>query len=333
MRKGSSVEQVLAGDIGGTNARLRLYDRTGEKVRHEAVLPSVGAPSLAAIVGGYLIERRAHVRSAVLGIAGPVVNGISQVTNLPWVIDERKLARQLKIPRVSLMNDLAAVAIGCTRLGPSARTVLAKGRPPKGVNNIAVIAAGTGLGEALLVWDRDHYVPCQTEGGHADFAPTSELEVDLYHFLKRRLAIARVSYERVLSGPGLGNVYDFFVERDGEETANAKELENGDRNAKIAGLGLSGKSRAASQAVDLFARVYGSESGNLILKGLALGGVFLSGRIANDIIPHRKDIFLAGLREKGRLGALVERVPVTVVKDSLVGLAGAGYLAARLASR
>src|SRR5450432_1243030 len=190
MRKGSSVEQVLAGDIGGTNARLRLYDRTGEKVRHEAVLPSVGAPSLAAIVGGYLIERRAHVRSAVLGIAGPVVNGISQVTNLPWVIDERKLARQLKIPRVSLMNDLAAVAIGCTRLGPSARTVLAKGRPPKGVNNIAVIAAGTGLGEALLVWDRDHYVPCQTEGGHADFAPTSELEVDLYHFLKRRLAIA-----------------------------------------------------------------------------------------------------------------------------------------------
>jgi len=332
MRKGDSVEHVLAGDIGGTNARLRLYDRTGAKVRHEAVLPSAGAPSLAAIVGGYLASRRARVRSAVLGIAGPVVNGISTVTNLPWVIDERKLARQLKIPRVSLMNDLAAVAIGCTRLGPAALTVLAKGRPPKGVN-IAVIAAGTGLGEALLVWDRDHYVPCQTEGGHADFAPTSELEVDLYHFLKRRLAIARVSYERVLSGPGLGNVYDFFVERDGEESANATELENGDRNAKIAALGLSGKSRAASQAIDLFARVYGSESGNLILKGLALGGVFLSGRIANDIIPHRKDIFLAGLRDKGRLSPLVERVPVTVVKDSLVGLAGAGYLAARLASR
>src|SRR5882672_2215298 len=147
MRKGDSVEHVLAGDIGGTNARLRLYDRTGAKVRHEAVLPSAGAPSLAAIVGGYLAERRARVRSAVLGIAGPVVNGVSTVTNLPWVIDERKLARQLKIPRVSLMNDLAAVAIGCTRLGPSARTVLAKGRPPKGVN-IAVIAAGTGLGEA-----------------------------------------------------------------------------------------------------------------------------------------------------------------------------------------
>jgi glucokinase len=332
MRKGESVEHVLAGDIGGTNARLRLYDRTGAKVRHEAVLPSAGAPSLAAIVGGYLAARRARVRSAVLGIAGPVVNGISTVTNLPWVIDERKLARQLKIPRVSLMNDLAAVAIGCTRLGPSALTVLAKGRAPKGVN-IAVIAAGTGLGEALLVWDRDHYVPCQTEGGHSDFAPTSELEVDLYHFLKRRLAIARVSYERVLSGPGLGNVYDFFVERDGEESANAKGLENGDRNAKIAALGLAGKSRAASQAIDLFSRVYGSESGNLVLKGLALGGIFLSGRIANDIIPHRKDIFLAGMREKGRLGPLVERVPVTVVKDSLVGLAGAGYLAARLASR
>jgi len=332
MRKGDSVEQVLAGDIGGTNARLRLYDRTGAKVRHEAILPSAGAPSLAAIVGGYLAGRRARVRSAVLAIAGPVVNGVSQVTNLPWVIDERKLSRELKIPHVSLMNDLAAVAIGCTRLGPAARTVLSKGRPPKG-GNIAVIAAGTGLGEALLVWDHDHYVPCQTEGGHADLAPTSELEVDLYHFLKRRLSITRVSYERVLSGPGLGNVYDFFVDRDGEESANAKELESGDRNAKISAMGLAGKSRAASQAIDLFSRVYGSEAGNLILKGLALGGIFLSGRIANDIIPHRKDIFLAGLREKGRLSPLVERVPVTVVKDSLVGLAGAGYLAARLASK
>jgi glucokinase len=333
MRKADPVEHVLAGDIGGTNARLRLYDRTGAKVRHEAVLPSAGAPSLAAIVGRYLVERRATVRSAVLGVAGPVVNGISHVTNLPWrSIDEKKLARELKIPRVSLMNDLAAVAIGCTRLGPSARTVLAKGRSLKGVN-LAVIAAGTGLGEALLVWDRDHFVPCQTEGGHADFAPTTELEVDLYHFLKRRLSITRVSYERVLSGPGLGNVYDFFVERDGEATANAKELQNGDRNAKIASLGLSGKSRAASQAIDLFARVYGSESGNLILKGLALGGVYLSGRIANDIIPHRREIFLAGMRDKGRLTSFVQRVPVTVVKDSLVGLAGAGYLAARLASR
>jgi glucokinase len=331
MRKDTALH-VLAGDIGGTNARLRLYDRTGAKVRHEAVLPSAGAPSLAAIVGGYLIERRARVRSAVLGIAGPVVNGISQVTNLPWIIDERKLARELKIPHVSLMNDLAAVAIGCTRLGPSARIVLAKGRPLKGVN-IAVIAAGTGLGEALLVWDRDHYVPCQTEGGHADFAPTSELEVDLYHFIKRRLSISRVSYERVLSGRGLGNVYDFFVERDGEETANAKELENGDRNAKISALGLSGKSRAASQAVDLFARVYGSESGNLILKGLSLGGLYLSGRIANEIVPKRKEMFLAGLREKGRLSPLISRVPIVVVKDSLVGLTGAGYLAARLASR
>ncbi|HKQ68804.1 MAG TPA: glucokinase [Polyangiaceae bacterium] len=330
MRNGHSVDMVLAGDIGGTNARLRLYDRKGERVAHEAILPSAGAPSLSAIVSKYLGKRKTKVASAVLGIAGPVVDGVARPTNLPWVIDQRELSAELGIPKVSLLNDLAAVAIGCTRLARASRIVIAKGKAPKG-GNIAVIAAGTGLGEALLIWDGDHYVPCATEGGHTDFAPTSDLEVDLLAFLRRRLKADRVSYERVLSGPGLGNLYDFFVERHGGELpAVERRLAKGDRNATISALGLAKKSRPAADAVDLFAGVYGAEAGNLALKGLSLGGVFLSGRIATDIIPRKKALFLQSMRDKGRMGELLARVPVTISKDRLVGLTGAGYLAARL---
>jgi glucokinase len=330
MRTGNSAEMVLAGDIGGTNARLRLYDRKGQKVAHEAVLPSLGAPSLASIVAKYLNDRKVRVSSAVLGIAGPVVNGISRLTNLPWIVDEKKLSRDLGIPKVTVLNDLAAVAIGCTRVGPAVRVVVSAGKPPKKGGNVAVIAAGTGLGEALLVWDRDHYIPCATEGGHTDLGPTSDIEIELLVYLRKRLKVEHVSYERVLSGPGLGNVYDFFVERrGGEEPAIVKKLAKGDRNAMITSLGLAGKSRAAADAVDIFARMYGAEAGNLALKGLTYAGVYLCGRIAAEIIPRKKSLFLAGMRDKGRLVDLLSRMPVTIVKDSLVGLAGAGYLAAR----
>jgi glucokinase len=333
MQTADSDLMVLAGDIGGTNARLRLYDSTGEKVEHEAVLASAGAPSLAAVVGGYLASRKVTVSAAVLGIAGPVVDGIARPPNLSWVIDERQLGRELGIPHVTLLNDLAAVAIGCTRMGPSARLVLSAGDPPKG-GNIGVISAGTGLGEALLIWDGDDYIPCATEGGHADLAPTSELEIGLLSFLRRRLKADHISFERVLSGPGIGNAYDFLVERyGGEDPAITRRLLEGDRNAAITELGLAGASRAAADAIDLFARLYGAEAGNLALKGLTLGGIFLPGRIAADIIPHKKDIFLASMRDKGRMAELLTRMPVTIITDSLVGLAGAGHLAAQLAQR
>jgi glucokinase len=328
------MDMVLAGDIGGTNARLRLYDRGGKKILHEAVLPSKAAPSLAALLREYLATQKGRVVAAVLGVAGPVIGGIADVTNLPWrVIDERKLARELGIPKVSLINDLAAGAVGCTRVRPSARVAIAKGKGIKG-GNIAVIAAGTGLGEAFLVWDGDKYVPSATEGGHCDFAPTSELEVELWTFLRSLVGGGHVSVERTLSGPGLGNIYDFFVRRHGGESlAIAEKLASGDRNATIAAVGLSKKSRPAADAVDLFSRIYGAETGNLTLKGLGLGGVFLLGRIGSTIIPRKKAHFLAGMRYKGRMGELLTKVPVTVVTDRFVGLTGAGYLAAQLAAR
>jgi glucokinase len=332
MASGRSSEMILAGDIGGTNARLRLYDRAGKRILHEAVLPSASARSLIAILRQFLSARTGKVLSAALAIAGPVVAGVGDITNLKWKVDERKLSRELGIPQVSLLNDLAAGAIGCTRVSPSARVVISRGSAPKG-GNMAVIAAGTGLGEALLIWDGQKYIPSATEGGHCDFAPNSDLELELLKYLRDRFAQGHVSFERVLSGPGLGNIYDFFVERHGGESLeNAEKLANGDRNAQIAALGLAGKSRASVDAVDLFSRIYGAEAGNLALKGLALAGVFVLGKIATSLLPRRKGPFLRGMRSKGRMGDLLHAAPVTLVTDRLVGLTGAGYIAARLAA-
>jgi glucokinase len=335
MPKRPSRELLLAGDIGGTHARLRLCDRA-QHVVHEQVFSS-RAPSLAAIVRSYLASQKAKVAAAVFGIAGPVVGGVVRATNLPWTADEKRLARDLDIPRVELVNDLAALAVGCTRIGKASKKVIAAGRPVDG-GNMAVIAAGTGLGEALLIWDGAKLIPCATEGGHSDFGPTSDLEIHLLEHLRQQTVGEHVSNEDVLSGPGLGRMYDFFVEHLGpraharEQKTIAPRLRSGDRNAVITELGLTRESPSAARAVDLFASVYGAEAGNLVLRGLALGGLFVCGGIASRIVPAKKAVFLAAMRDKGRMTKLLSKVPVTLVEDKFVGLVGAAHLAARLAA-
>jgi glucokinase len=331
VRRQKAANFVLAGDIGGTNARLRLYDDGGAKVVHEATMPSASEPTLEAIVSKYLAKRKVNVRAAALAVAGPVVDGVAHISNLPWVLDEKALSREIGIPIVRLFNDLEAAAIGCTRVGRSDTVTLARGKPVR-EGNKAVIAAGTGLGEALLVWEGDHFVPQPTEGGHADFASSSPIEDELLSYLRFKLSPHHVSYERVLSGPGLGNLYDFFAAQLGEAPANQRRIGQKDRNRAITLLGLSRKSRPAAKAVDLFARIYGAEAGNLVLKGLTTGGLFLCGRMAAEILPRKKVAFLSAMRAKGRMSDLLTRIPVILVTDSFVGLTGAGYLAARLAS-
>ncbi len=334
MRKRHSRDLLLAGDIGGTHARLRLCDRA-ERVVDEQVFSS-RASSLGAILRGYLKSQKVKVAAAVLGIAGPVVGGVVRATNLPWTADEKRIARALGIPRVQLVNDLAALAVGCTRIGRSAKVTIAKGSAVSG-GNMAVIAAGTGLGEALLIWDRHRLIPCATEGGHSDFGPTTDVEIHLLEHLRQGITGEHVSGEDVLSGPGLGRMYDFFVEHMGprarakEDATIAPRLAAGDRNAIITELGLAGESPAAVRAVDLFASVYGAEAGNLVLRGLALGGLFVCGSIAARIVPAKKAVFLAAMRNKGRMSQLLSKVPVILVEDKFVGLVGAGHLAARLA--
>jgi glucokinase len=251
-------------------------------------------------------------------------------TNLPWVIDERVLARRLSIKRVTLLNDLVALALGALDVPKGKLHSLSEaGMPKKRGANVAVLAAGTGLGEATLIWDGTRFVPNATEGGHADFAPRDDLEIDLLRFLRERFG--HVSWERVVSGAGLGNIYDFFVRAKGivepPETARAI-ADAADRNAAIAEFGAARRSDAAARALRLFASVYGAEAGNLALKTLAVGGVYICGNIAARMVAVLDEGgFRRAFVDKGRFGPLMETIPVAVVLDSDVGLAGAARVA------
>jgi glucokinase len=300
-------------------------------VRH-AVFESRKYRSLESVVEEFLVAdgRAPRVSSAAFGVAGPVVGQKSVATNLPWVIDARVLARKLRIKRVTLLNDLVALSLGALTVPKSKLHVLgAAGAPKRKGANVAVIAAGTGLGEAMLVWDGERFVPNGTEGGHADLAPNSEVEAALLAFLRGRFG--HVSWERVLSGNGLGNVYDFFATAGGvTETAdNARSVEGApDRNARIAELAEGRQSEAAARAVELFARLYGAEAGNLALKTLAVGGVYVCGNIAARMAGRLEpNGFIEAFAAKGRFEPLMRRIPVAVVTDSDVGLAGAARVA------
>jgi glucokinase len=327
----------LIGDIGGTHARLSLLGRSGHVVKkgefHSGMYPSLDA-ILRAFLGG--IAPKPKVRAAAFGVAGPVVNGRCVATNLPWIIDARVIARKHRIKAVTLLNDLVALSLGALKV-PRGKLHLLNdaGHPRKRGANIAVIAAGTGLGEAMLIWDGAGFVPNGTEGGHSDFAPRSDLEVELLQFLRGRFG--RVSWERVLSGSGLGNLYDFFCGTKGvdETPENATALANAaDRNAAISQLGLCGRSEAATRALELFASIYGAEAGNLALKALALGGVFVCGNIAASMMPILDGgSFRRAFQDKGRFSPMMEKIPVALVLDSAVGLAGAKSIAMAGASR
>jgi len=340
MKKRSGRSSILVGDIGGTRSRLSLYDGAGQKLLREAVLPSREHATFDEIARLFL-DGAPHPppAAAVLGVAGPIrervgpkgqPNQVATVTNLPWRLDARKLSRSLSIPKVVLANDLAVAALGCLHVPAEVVLPLGGKRPrPKG-QHLAVIAAGTGLGEARLVWNGEGHLVLPTEGGHTDFAPRTPIEIDLLRFLAKRHP-DHVSYERVLSGDGLGALYDFFVSRGERETkATGKRLAHGDRNAAIAELGLSGGSRAAAMAVDLFVSLYGAEAGNLALKELSLGGVYVAGNIARHLVTARRDVFLAGFRAKGRFAKLMAEIPIAVVTDPLVGVRGALSMAKAL---
>jgi glucokinase len=326
---------IVIGDIGGTRARLSLRLPTGRAVRNETY-ESRKYSSLEAVVREFLsyggpAKSRPKVSAAAFGVAGPVVKGRCTATNLPWVVDERALGKNLGIRRVTLLNDLVALALGALVVPKSKLRVLGAAGAPKrrGGGNVAVIAAGTGLGEALLIWNGTRFVATATEGGHCDFAPNGEVDVGLYAFLRARYG--HVSWERVLSGNGLGNVYDYFASAGGvpESSENARAIATAaDRNAEIARLAEGRQSEVAARAVALFAKLYGAEAGNLALKSLAVGGVLVCGNIAARMAGNlEQNGFIEAFAAKGRFEALMRKIPVAVVLDSDVGLAGATSMA------
>ncbi|MGA7219027.1 MAG: glucokinase [Candidatus Sulfotelmatobacter sp.] len=320
---------ILAGDIGGTNARLAYFQPQNGHFRlvSERVFPSRDFSGLGEIVSQFLRDQGSLPDVACFGIAGPVHNGRVETSNLPWVIEQSRLAKQIELPITLLINDLEASAWGIGALGPQDLHALNQVAPSLG--NQAVIAPGTGLGEAGLYWNGRQHQVFACEGGHTDFAPQGEIQIELLRFLAARYG--HVSYERILSGPGLVNVYEFLQSTGaGSEPAGfAKQILQGDAAAAISSAALDGSNQRAQQALDLWVSVYGAEAGNLALKAMATGGIFLAGGISPKILPCLNGpLFMRAFLEKGRLRPLLESVPVKVITNDKAGLLGAARCAA-----
>ncbi len=320
---------ILAGDIGGTHARLAYFQKQDGKltVAGEGVFPSKEHRGLDEIVAKFVESQGKPPDSACFGVAGPVRNGRVETSNLPWTVEASRLAGELQLPSTLLINDLEANAWGISSLKDKDLVALnrVKGTP---VGNQAVISAGTGLGEAGLYWDGKEYHIFASEGGHTDFAPRTELEIELLRYLTARFG--HVSYERIVSGPGLVNVYHFLRDTHrGEEPGwLTEEMAHGDAAAAISRNAMNGKSPLAEHALDLFVSIYGAEAGNLALKLMATGGVYLGGGIAPKLISKLTGpLFMQAFVSKGRMQTLLESIPVSVITNDKIALFGAARYA------
>lgn len=320
---------ILAGDVGGTKVKLALAKPAGDRVEivAEQRFESEDYPSLEAVVQAFLSGREAAIDQACFGIAGPVVDGESRMTNLPWMPDRRLLSEALGIERVTLLNDLEAAAYGLDALRPDQFAILHEG-DPRGPT-AALLAAGTGLGAAIVTWigGRPHALP--TESGHLDFAPRDELEMALLAHLRARYG--RVSVERVISGPGLHDLYLFLRDTGREEEPDwlAERLASSeDPSAAISEAALAGEAAICEAALDRFVAAYGAAAGNLALSALALAGVAIGGGIAPEILPAlRSGTFAEAFRSKGRMADLLIDVPIKVVLEPRAALLGAARYA------
>ena len=323
---------VLGGDIGGTNARLAVVELDGRTARivREQKYRSRDYPGFAPIVRRFFEEDGARPDRACFGIACPVVGDDCTAPNLPWTINARQLAAEIKIPRTTIINDFVAVGYGVESLGPSDLATLQEGKPePQGP--IAVMGAGTGLGQGFLIWERDHYRVLASEAGHGDFASRGALQAGLLQFLAQQFG--RVSWERLLSGPGLVNGYRYLLASAvaPEQEMVRSEMEQEDPAAVIVRHALAGTDCLSDRALELFCEILGAQAGNLALAVVATGGVYLAGGIAPRIVERlRSGPFLKGFRDKGRLSELLSRIPVHVTINPNVALLGAAAVAGRL---
>jgi len=330
--------RVLAGDIGGTKTLLQIVD-LAHGARHvvaEQRYDSSAYDDLIPMIREFLrigrVESRTPVHGACFGVAGPIADAgavqHAKLTNLPWEIDTTSLAQALGTERVRLINDFQAVGYGIEVLTPDDVAVLQEGAETAHAPR-AVIGAGTGLGVGILVWQQGCYEVLPTEGGHTDFAPTSPLQIDLLRDLMARFG--HVSCERLLSGPGIVNIYSFLCAAAGESKALRAVMETEDPAAAIAHAAIVQREELAARALDLFVTVYGAQAGNIALTCLAHGGVYIAGGIAPKIITKLKESpFLRAFNDKGRMSALTTAMPVRVVMNAKVGLLGAALAASRL---
>lgn len=329
-------EMILAGDIGGTSTRLGLFEIQDESFNliQAQSFPSRNYRNLCDIASAFLSDHGTpKIRSACFGIAGPVNDGRVIGPNLAWETHDLTLAEELGIERVRLINDLEANAYGVAAL-TSAEMVPIQAGNPNARGNAAVISAGTGLGEAGLFWDGNAHIPFACEGGHSDFAPRDELESELLLYLRARFG--RVSYERVLSGNGQLFLYEFLrdVKCCAETPVVAAEMLSGNPSAVITRAGLARTCGLCVRALDWYASLYGAEAGNLALKMMATGGVYIGGGIAPKIIQKLKEpAFIDGFVSKGRMKELLSSIPVRVIMNDQTALLGAARVARRIVSQ
>lgn len=328
---------ILAGDIGGTKTLLQIADFDGgnKKIIHEHRYVSADYNDLTDMAIEFLAEVKEEIgnvslQSACFGIAGPVTGRQGWVTNLSWELDADKMQQALGISKIRLINDFAAVGYGLEALGDNDLIELQAGKPAKNAP-CALIGAGTGLGQGMLFWQDDHYEVMSSEGGHCDFAPVDDQQIELLSYLIERFG--HVSYERVCCGRGLVNIYEFLRDQapDTESEAIKEAMSSGDPAAAVSIAGLEGNDDLASQAMHLFAKIYGQQAGNLALTCMSGGGVYIAGGIAPKVIDKLKDgTLITAFNAKGRMVKLTEVMPVHVVMNANVGLMGAALAASRL---
>src|SRR5712692_11935432 len=317
---------ILAGEIGATRIRLAAFETEGNKLQRvvEKIYMSQEHRGLPDIIAHFIRTEGIPVQSACFGAAGPVRGGRSRISNLPWIIDSRELAEQLKLSSVGLINDLEAYAYGVDALESQDFVTLSEGSDDA-EGNRAVISARTGLGVAGLYWDGYRHHPFACEGGHTDFAPRNALEMELLAYLQKKYG--RISCERLLSGPGIKNIYDFL--RDTQKAEEPQWLQDQiggapDAPALISQLAQEGKAAICDQAMPIFVSIYGAETGNVALNFLSTGGIFIGGSVAAKNVSKMKDpIFMESFLDKGRMVDLLKEIPVTIVLNDDSGLIGA----------
>jgi glucokinase len=317
---------ILAGEIGATRTRLAAFETEGNRLQCvvEKTYMSQQHEGISVILSEFIRTEGIGVHSACLGVAGPVRDGRSKISNLPWTIDSQELAKQLKLSSVGLLNDLEAYAYGIDGLDSKDFITLNEGAE-SAEGNRAVISARTGLGMAGLYWDGFRHHPFACEGGHSDFAPRNDLEMELLAYLQKKYG--RISCERILSGPGIKNIYDFL--RDTHKADEPEELRKQmeaapDPPALISQLALEGKNAICDRSLSIFVSVFGAETGNLALKFMSSGGIFIGGSIAAKIVPKMQDpVFVQSFLDKGRMEALLKDMAVKIVLNDDCGIIGA----------
>ena len=326
---------VLAGDIGGTKTNLALYAVEEPKrvvLVREASFASAHYDGLEGVICDFRQAGKEPIAAGAFGIAGPVLDGKVVATNLPWKVEAPNLSKILDGGLVRLMNDLEATAYGALFLEDEEIYILNAGNLRRG--NCAIIAAGTGLGQAFLFWDGQRYIPAATEGGHVNFSPRDEKEVELLRFLKKQYN-GRVSYERVLSGPGLVSIFQFLDQVINQSTSTEirSRMQAEDPAAVIGEAGVSGTCGLCTEAVDMFVSLYGAQAGNLALTVMSVGGVYIGGGIVTKMLSKMTSgLFMDAFVDKGRFAQLLQDMPVRIILNPKTTQVGAAYAARELLS-